>query len=115
MKQIEKYVKFGIENWLKDYKKCKVNWNSVCFDGMQHYNIIECITDKSFIKAIARWLEEEHYWNTNLLCEYRFWMKDNWEDCYIWEIIAWLTYRQAIAIRDNKLEEFITNLLEWLK
>lgn len=100
MKTIEKYIQLAIDNGY-DFK-CKVEiWE----DWFKYYSnctsrevwvtigIIKLITSKPFISAIARGINRKSnkaIYDTNL---YR------------------ITIEQAIHIRDNKLEEFINNLL----
>lgn len=121
MKTIEKYIQFWIENGLiknflkEDYeeitkleiwdKNIYISINiKPWYTASETFNLIELITSKEFIGAIARGIN-----------------KIKW-DFYIWRVLTntefdsesteeILTTEQAIAIRDGELEEFITKLL----
>jgi len=97
MKEIERYIQFAIDNgydnkstlyknfWLKEWFNNIPNWDfSSYYDWLLYPNYYTfIITSKPFIEAVARGLLEKEYWKDSI----------------------------SIAIRDNKLEEFITNLL----
>lgn len=74
----------------------KKNWYSKLVDVE---NPIRVITSKNFIEAIAKWKRQEAF-------------DKNW--CILVpmsELIEQITVSQAIAIRDDTLEEFINNIL----
>jgi hypothetical protein len=117
MKKIEQYIQFAIDNglfkrpkwynWYYENKFHLTNYWEVAFRNTiiviksklnkrdeyiyEEYNLIALITSGIFIEAIARGVTKE--WLLN--AEYD------------------ITTQQAIAIRDNKLPEFITNLWIW--
>ena len=102
MKTIKEYIEFWIENgyerlWQED-TKFEYDWTTDCVtlpkDEYRYDYIIPYITRIDFIEAIARWLELE--------------LQDTFD---LEAIENNICTTQAIAIRDNKLEEFITNLL----
>ena len=102
----EKYIQFAIDNGYElintSYSWLKVECNRIKYlnkDEIDYWydNLIEVITSEPFIEAIARGVSK----------------KVKYETALEWHIEN-LTIKQAIAIRDNKLEEFIINLLwEW--
>lgn len=112
---ITKYIQFAIYN---DYKfpnqinqlfHIENNWKDINIEDVDWFilyseNIIEIITSKPFIEAIARGIIEisrQIQWEWSFLD-----LNKNIEE---------ITLNQAIAIRDDKLEEFITNLWIWQK
>jgi hypothetical protein len=122
---IERYLQFAIDNWLDIHKWVSKRehfnlWikdfyfiyneysigliskhtNSTLFN----INTIELITSWPFIEAIARGVLSEVYWE-----EYKTLIKDNKK--VFNELIEGITHQQADAIRDNKLDEFIQDLL----
>ena len=96
-KQLEKYIQFAIDNWFKlnCYYWFKIECNLIKFldrDNCTYWNvnIIETITLKDFLEAIVIGLNKKDiapYW------------------------IDEITIKQAMAIRDLKLEEFVEELL----
>ena len=104
---IKKYIEFAVNNWFnecnlpKKLRKIKItktkNRTFVRIIWMpwfcMFYSIQELITSREFIESITRWLK-----------------KLDWFIVY-W--IDWFTVDQAIAIRENKLEEFIKELGIW--
>ena len=105
---IEKYIQFAIDNWFK-IKKLNIKkyclmsniWAWYCevyihFDywenNFKNINLIELITSKEFINAVASWIINEYWFCT--------------QETYD------LTIKQALAIRDNKLEEFILSIIK---
>ncbi len=115
---IERYLQFAIEHWKYndfdwyefiwlqyeiDHILVKFNVNSKEIKQFLCDSIIELITSWPFIEAIVRWIMEE-------------WMDKNFYDtycdcCYVLDLWDEFTKYQAIAIRDNKLDEFIKDLL----
>lgn len=123
MKTILDYLKIAYDNW-DDWAALEyateVYWSG--WDYMVWYNDWEkkwanalnsIICRKEFIEAIARWIwQHKPYWTskrTRIKC-----MFQNQQLLYdeIEELIDDITVFQAIAIRDNKLEEFINNLIK---
>ncbi len=121
MINIKEYKQFAVDNWYKfpdftvmeNISFCQdenmillsliEEWEQLC-----DFNTIEIITSKSFIEAIARGLNENK--------KYRiYYWYDKWAEVYLKDSIDGrveeLTLNQAIVIKDNKLEEFITNLI----
>lgn len=99
----EQYIQFAIDNWWENNIKAWVVWYDIINHNLKDKdnitlitNFIENITSLSFIKAIAKWLN-----NSRLIS-----INPNY-----WITIDTLTKYQAIAIRDNKLEDFILNFL----
>lgn len=134
-KIIEKYIQFAIENWYNWFWKFDISndndwlpsdWIWITFYSLDvdyfgyerieaEYILEQLITSKDFIEAIAKWIKkevEETHWNS--LLEWCVSMVYRWVRCIEWDdaLIYDITTQQAIAIRDNKLEEFITNLLD---
>ena len=66
-----------------------------------YYPLLQIITSKEFIKSVVNGIKKNIKLKDNI---------QEWEPFSKW-YIDWLTMKQAIAIRDNKLEEFIINLL----
>jgi len=104
MKTIKNYIQFAIDNGYKLIYPTKLkiieveiedssvrfiynNWNNV------YQNTIETITSKPFIEAITKWMAKKY---SIPVYEEQF---------------DYITTQQAIAIRDNKLKEFITQIL----
>lgn len=114
MKEIKDYIQFAIDNgyevnwdifmdWVCYYKKFENKlsvWNS----------LYETIISREFIEAIAKGILKRA---RKIDCPFMIWW-GNYENCYNLSEIEEITIMQAIAIRDNKLKDFITNLL-WLK
>lgn len=109
MKEIEKYISMAVNNWLElnDYFITNwLNYDSGRIDGVFIYNqwkyapyisLEKLITSDDFITAIAIWLT-----NSNI----------DTIDClkYI-ERKEFITINQAKAIRDKKLDEFISKII----
>jgi len=126
---IKKYIQFGLDNWyefkynknyyqkldyspdwIEEWKRyighINLSMNRVHNFKIEfilnkkmyanYYNTLEIITSKEFIEAVARWVYENN--------------KDRSWNAYYQNIIKIITHEQAEAIRDNKLEEFITKL-----
>ena len=130
MNNIKEYIELAIENGFEEADYIWwISWNNLWHadhdyseiygefveGGSEDYksgftSIIDIITTKKFIEAIARGLvihygEYKDRLTTN---------KDKTElimKSYIETEFEVITIKQAIAIRDNKLEEFIKNLL----
>ncbi len=122
MKQIERLIQFAIDNGYmpkKDkhyfdwtYEIREEYWNFTFWswwDCHHLVNLIQTITSKPFIEAVA-------YWNWKKSKAVQHYYKKNWS----YPAVQWpdflstnhkITVQQAIAIRDNKLPEFIDNLL----
>ena len=108
--KIEKNVKFVYEEADEDRDMCEsyseCEWlyilNFIADVWTGYKNITDIITSKPFIEAIARGIIEK----TKQI-------QGEWSFLDLNKIIDEITTEQAIAIRDNKLEEFITNLWIW--
>ena len=100
MKTIEDYIQFWIDNWFKrywaydieitsfrdeDYIKYKLKWADGTNPLEFEIDVLRFITSKDYLQSIERW--------TNL----------DYETILI---------EQALAIANDTLEEFITNLLK---
>jgi len=103
---IEKNVRFTYEEWddtgsPESYSECEWLYILDCsVDVWTWYkNITDIITSKPFIEAIARGIKK-HNLKSMTICD------DNLDN-----YVNIITTRQAIAIRDNTLENFITKLL----
>lgn len=86
------YKKTDKEIWsIKIVADC---WNEECpYNAYIHsYEFIELITGDEFLRAIAKWIINEYWFCTN--------------DTYN------LTINQAFAIRNKKLEDFISVILK---
>lgn len=123
---IEKYIEFAIANWFNEFRDfrdlqmtriCRENvwffWEHLYWWWEQSFyiNLIEIITSKLFIEAIARWLEKnkidlEKLYISNILLDECIFL-ETWYK-YISDLISIL---QSIAIRDWKLDDFIKNIL----
>ena len=94
-------------NQVKEFKDREWWWVYIRYD-----NLIELITSLDFIEAIARGYVENNnptnYWEVEWIGKYK---SEHWGLNTYDEIFEQITILQAIAIRDEKLEEFITNLL----
>jgi len=117
---IKQYINFAIENWynLLDWRRYKLNeikdnfiifYDEKKFENIK-YCLINCITSENFIEAVVRWLIKEDNIDIFINSEFCKNAKFTWNYENLSEITI-LTIHQAIAIRDNKLEEFIINLL----
>jgi hypothetical protein len=108
---IEKYLQFAIENWYKWLPK----WTTIkefrffinekeVFEtwSLNTLSITDIITSWPFIEAIFRGWYDKY--------DFDKWMRNKF-DTYWWSDIDKITFAQAIAIRDNKLDEFIKDLL----
>lgn len=111
MKQIEEFIQFAIENGYEKLTPYRISRLTTYPKGKA---FIYIITSKPFIEAIDKGLQDLKYKKAELE-----WYSICRTACV--EInraatmnrIDELTKNQAIAIRDNKLEEFITNILPW--
>ena len=124
-KIINRYIEFGIENGYKRYIWCEIkeevikkrkrgvvtsktktsiflisnsDWDWDIGHYMKEHELLSIITSKEFIEAIHKWI----IWKWN----------EWWNELQFDRLIDCLTYKQAIAIRDGKLEEFIEGLLD---
>ncbi len=116
---IEKYIQFAIDNFdkfcdfdYKRYEKIKVykNYIHLLNDDNCKYNsdnLIELITSKPFIEAVARGIEKE--WII-LDCPLMWW-EWNIENSSDTSLIEKLSFMLISAIRENELEEFIKKIL----
>lgn len=128
MKQIERYIQFAIDNgyiqnifWKYEKIIDLCIWNKQTFIWLlekpwftahETFNNIEMFTSKYFIKAVASWIIKS--WKKSFKLE-RAWLTNiDWEWLTIDTLIQRITIDQAIAIRDDKLEEFIEQLLPLL-
>ena len=110
---IEKYIQFAIDNGFDVKEYCITsnnvkNWAKKWFEATATVSDVEMITSLKFIEAIARGLVKDNTNISDLLWKY---FKIQHYGCTELNFIDRLTEKQAIAIRDNKLEEFITKLL----
>lgn len=117
---IERYLQFWIENWLDIHKWVSERedfnlWTKDFFLIFYKYsigliskhdnsiifniNIIDIITSWPFIEAITKGYYDKLWGQAETEMENKRTIKDN------------ITRLQAIAIRDNKLDEFIQDLL----
>lgn len=115
METIQRYIEFAIENeytdWISDkfdVENNTIQWYEYPVWVVSETNLIETITSKEFIEAVARGIENKSEKEGCLINT-----KIRWIGCVddSYEIVEKITHMQAIAIRDNKLEEFINNLL----
>ena len=123
MKEVVRLIQFAIENKLarwgiqvtsaEPYWTENYNWFILTWEPwwVYHRNTIELIMQKDFIEALAKGLmkkSDKNWWFYIQFpcgtCTYT-----NWWD--LQEIINDITYYQAIAIRDNTLDTYITKLL----
>lgn len=115
---IEKYIQFAIDNgyklwWIEEIDRDFLN--SLKENDLMYTFVI---TSKEFIEAVARgaikrkplWWEYTIFYSKIDIERYPLcdWV-NNKE--VMKSIIDDITYYQAIAIRDNKLEDFINNIL----
>ena len=109
MNQLERYIQFAIDNgyrrfkyedtkdsfWIENISKdFKTVWLESENSMEQYVNITELITSKDFIESVSIWCEK--LWTLQ-------WSRRTNVD--------YITIKQAIAIRDNTLDTFITALL----
>lgn len=137
MKTIKEYIQFAINNgypiyslwkeiekvyknnmWFLSVRIVRLYWNMEVRFSISLY---ELITSKPFIESIARWLYENWiqinstWLSIDTIIETSIWesfYKKDWTK-YISRLENRITTEQAIAIRDWKLEEFITKLWIW--
>ena len=117
METIKKYIEFGIDNGYKEYD---IEWYEMTeiLKWPEYYKII--ITSKEFIESIARWIYKNkelfvNYWRDEPFIkdpkDYEELLKEeDFENIYKHSLMTNITINQAIAIRDNQLEQYITNL-----
>lgn len=128
MNEIEKYIQFAIDNWFKvkqiwDFSfavktRLQLNWEIISMWNCLYYELYELITSKQFIEAIARGIFKDKKLFVSYAREkpfikwedFSFIKEEDYEFIYKKPLTYNITTLQAIAIRDNKLEEFITNL-----
>jgi len=127
MDEIEQYIQFAIDNGYIHYQMNILlilarKWDLKNTDKTDIYTVYWLIQQKEFIEAIARGIEKQSDEEWFLLKEWgdwtscTYWLYTEWywpEDRIEIELISDVTHYQAIAIRENKLEEFITNLNLW--
>ncbi len=105
MKGIEQYIEFAIKNgygWINKYHFNGADIEEIHMnDDWRPWNISTTyiITSKEYLESVARGITDR--------------MILGWEKTYTSEFLDLLTHTQAIAIRDNKLPEYINNLLPW--
>jgi len=142
MKQIEKYIQFAIDNgyeeidyiwhinwnnlWHADYDYKEIYWEFVEGDS-EYYkagftSIIDIITSRRFIEAITRGVIKKANENNFIWSDWK-WIFNFSEWVFIdvqyhidnsteWILLDELTTQQAIAIRDDKLTEFIETIFD---
>ena len=126
MKQIERWIQFAIDNgyeslWdtfeiqslddvTEDWYDIEFWTEDLNFDGdirrlEKTINLIQFIKSKPFIEAIARGVIKN-----NISLNTYYYYNEDWSYLNLCEESI-ITIHQAIAIRDEKLEEFIEGLL----
>ncbi len=90
---IKKYKQFAKDNWYEE-------------SGWEQWEE-GYIMSKPFIEAVARGINKE--W-IKIDCDFIYWGWSMEASCEL-HTDDKIAFEQAIAIRDNKLEEFITNIL----
>lgn len=127
MNQIERYTQFAIDNWysrLEQSPEYEVDWywDVIHMEEVdskywvsKYDSYLPYITSKPFLEAIARGVwnktpykdRKEHYKNSykqyKVICNV-------WREDIFWALNV-ITQLQAIAIRENELDTFITTLL----
>ena len=128
MKNIEKYIQFAIDNWLLNNRTdafstywCKIwEWDFTISFGkkwvqefieIKSFHFTELITSKEFLEAVARGLLKTKKWNYVYFKNWFEILIEDKKDKWIEILSNRITKEQAIAIRDNTLDDFITNLL----
>lgn len=119
---IEKYIQFAHINWFMNNQSYSTYWCEVwkwdfsisywynkwnTFIETKYFHFIELITSKEFIEAIARWYIKTKIHSSKALEE----NINNTINIFLQKYSDKITKEQAIAIRDNKLEEFIKTIL----
>lgn len=141
---IEKYIQIAIDNGFDFEKTSKSRYwvcfekknnpTLVYYHSRVDYkiNLIELMTSQEFIEVVAR-IIIEHWEEWTLPKNSSKHMKRKWVLYFLWGnisniiwftecekdnainyIIKWITHNQADAIRDLKLEEFISKLIPHL-
>ena len=118
MKTIKDYISFAIDNEVsieemnKELKIVRFDFHLyndvVVFDKNDFHKFIDItrfITSKPFIEAIARGINKIK--DKKFLITWAHILNDTDEN----RLLDIITFDQAIAIRDNKLEEYINNIL----
>ena len=104
---IKEYIEFAIENWyIKWNVDIFISYKMITFEvdwGAFNKSILETITSKPFIEAIARGILKKYEVNIK---------RNSYKSAFTTEIEI-ITTEQAIAIRDWTLIEYITNLWIW--
>ena len=99
---IERYLQFAIDNWFAIEENY---WDEphafYTLKSIMEYNIIETITSWSFIEAISK----------GIWVNFTVWRNEDMFEAYMKAQTEYITHKQADAIRDNKLDEFIKDLL----
>jgi len=126
MKIIKEYIQFAIDNnfqmpsWYKIewnfliWKKHKTDKNSISIE-INKIDIFRIITSKDFIEAIAKGIYnnivlKDLNKSIKILKYIDIWLKERYIDNTINYLEENIILKQALAIRENKLEDFITNL-----
>lgn len=131
---LEEYIKFAMDHWY-DWREVHLIWNNYTCDDKTKFklkvdegsvsiyyledendeedewelerrcDLIRVITRKTFIESIARWI----VWKNHPEVHNDF-TKEELKDYDFSSFIEEITIQQSIAIREEKLEEFIINL-----
>lgn len=134
---IKIYIQFAIDNWLianmvwKYEKVLEIDiWQKQTYISLQEkpwftmsetFNNIELITNSIFIKTIAFWLKDKvlfQWYTWWCSCfrvnnfEFIICSKNAKNDDILKELEYKITIRQAIAIRDKQLKNYINNLIK---
>ena len=123
---IEQYIKFAIENWFnfkifyqnEEYNQVAmfyVGWEiGITNEIIDWVNIQQLITSKPFIEAVVRGLLEKQHFEFSKEEVLLYWtLKEYTSNIGKTIIYDEITRLQALAIRDDTLEDFITNLRIW--
>lgn len=141
MKYIEKWIEFARSNWyiLTDWESyyqsdCEIHiegnsvvisaniWKHWTNEILSEVNVIEIITSKRLIESIARGVNKKIMSQENYSALLKNWLINKWYDWDVYTLqevndrflddeIDRITTEQAIAIRDNTLDKFITETL----
>jgi len=125
-KLIEQYIQFAYENWCDDCSLEYVNkidyngWNYLIgyqdkeLDEFWTNSLNDVICRKSFIEAIARWIEKIMQADYIVIWWDKIFYDSMNKEVWFKKLVDYITIKQALAIRDNELALFIKEIL-WIE
>lgn len=126
MKEIERLIQFARSNNYKFHDSIldEYYWNEYEFyideneiiitywwECYNWINVIEIITSKPFIEAVARWLLKTKKWNYIYFKDWFEILIERYKDKWLEKLSTRIARDLWEALLNEKLEEFINNLL----